>query len=42
MGLARAGPEGEGDVAQVDDAAHRTSTSGAAETSGRRIGAVAG
>ena len=42
MGLARAGPEGERDVAEVDGAAHRTSTSGAAEASGRRSGAVAG
>ena len=42
MGLARAGPEGEGDVMQVDGAAHRTSTSGCAEASGRRSGAVAG
>ena len=42
MGLARAGPEGEGDVPQVDGAAHRTSTSGAAAPSGRRSGAVAG
>ena len=42
VGLARAGPEGERHVAEIDRAAHRTSTAGSTEASGRRIGAVAG